>query len=72
MTGPRIDLEPARFGRTGVNSYLEARADCPLDLVQPLDAPQCIARGSVQAGHITHDGAVYASTTDLIWDRVRL
>ena len=72
MTGPRIDLEPARFGRTGVHSYLGMHPECSFDLVQPLDAPMYLPRGSVQAAFVCEDGAVYASTTELIWDRVRL
>ncbi len=72
MTGARIDLEPARFGRTGVHSYLGMHPECSFDQVQPLDAPMYLPRGSVQGAHVCDDGTVFASTSDLNWDRVRL
>lgn len=67
-----ITLEPARFGMSGPASYSGMRADCDLRDVQALDAPQYIARGSVLCSDKPHDGVFYASTTDLMCDRIKL
>jgi hypothetical protein len=66
-----ISVEPPWFGMTGVCSYTNFRRDCDFADVQPLDAPEYIARGSLQAGHTKDDGTVYVSTTFAEWSRIR-
>ena len=68
-----IDLEPARYGITGApcGVTIGIRKDfCAWEAVQPLDAPECLPRGSIRAGHITNSGRQYASTTVELWARM--
>lgn len=64
MTG--ITIEPPRFGMTGAECafWQRLRHDVDSDTVQPLDAPEYIARGSLRAGHQIIDGTHYVSTTE--------
>jgi hypothetical protein len=68
-----IELEPARYGITGApcGVTMGIRKDFSAwEAVQPLDAPECVPRGSVLAGHITTTGKQYASTTLNLWARI--
>lgn len=68
----RIQLEPARYGMTGEPCGITSamRYDCEPVTVQPLDAPEFVARGSVQSGHQMIDGRIYASTTSVVMARM--
>ncbi len=68
----RITLEPPRFGMTGPECGITSamRPGTDWGAVQPLDAPEYIARGSVLAGHEIGDGTQYASTTDAMFARM--
>ena len=70
MTG--ITIEPPRYGMTGEECgfSLRLRGDVDPDTVQPLDAPEYIARGSLRAGHQVIDGTHYVSTTDAMHARM--
>lgn len=69
-----IELGPARFGITGAacGATHNLRRDFAYDDMQPLDAPECMPRGSVLSGHVTARGKHYANTTLTLWDRIRL
>lgn len=69
-----IELEPARFGITGApcGAMRNLRRDFAFDDMQPLDAPECMPRGSVLSGHVTPRGKHYAGTTLTLWERIRL
>lgn len=64
MTG--VTIEPPRYGMTGEECGFSQRLrrDCEPLTVQPLDAPEYIARGSIRLGHQYINGTYYASTTD--------
>ena len=62
----RFVIEPARFGMTGSECGItqRMRRDTEWDAVQPLDAPEYIAKGSISASNQEQPGGViYASTT---------
>lgn len=60
-----VEIEPARFGMTGPECgiFCTMRRDVDSDAIQPLDAPEYIARGSLQAGHTTDAGLQYVNST---------
>lgn len=69
-----IELEPARFGITGApcGALHNLRRDFAYTDMQPLDAPECMPRGSVLCGHLKDDGKHYAGTTLTLWERIRI
>lgn len=70
MTG--ITIEPPHFGVTGSECGITAtmRPGTYWDAVQPLDAPEYIARGSLLAGRLVIDGKRYVTTTEAMHDRM--
>ena len=72
MSAPGISVEPARYGMTGPECGVQQqlRSGYAHEDAQALDAPEFIARGSVRAGVQTIQGAVYASTTEVMSARM--
>ena len=60
-----VEIEPARFGMTGPECgiFTTMRRDVDSYAGQPLDAPEYIARGSLQAGGQTINGLQYVNST---------
>lgn len=64
MTG--IEVEPARFGMTGPECGISITLRRDFDAweqLQPLDAPEYIARGSLLACHTTDAGLQWVGST---------
>lgn len=72
MSTPGISVEPARYGMTGPECGVQQqlRLGFVYEDAQAIDAPEFIARGSVRSGVQTIQGAVYASTTEVMPDRM--
>jgi hypothetical protein len=66
VIGDHIRLEPARYAITGMScgSQIDLRSGYGHDDMQPLDAPEYFARGSVLATNQKIAGRVFASTSD--------
>lgn len=61
-----IEIEPARYGMTGAECgiFCTMRKDVDSYAIQPLNAPEYIARGSLQASrHQTINGRQYVNST---------
>lgn len=67
MSAVNVCLEPPCYGMTGrsIGLHQQMRHGADWDAIQPLDAPEYIARGSVIASTPVQPGnLIYASTTD--------